>query len=103
MDKMAAKHGLDHWSCTDPIGIRTWLRSDGIIRCPLSDGDIGTDADTVSFVFNRLILCDRVNAVIGKDWQQPKQPTLIQKPFKYPCDGDLDRKCSQFDDTGTEQ
>lgn len=31
---------------------------------------------------------------MGKDWQQlttnlPKQPTLVQKPFEYPCDGAL--------------
>jgi len=84
MDALARENGLGHWNCTDPIGIRTWLRSDGIIRCPLSDGDISTDAYTVSFVFNRLILCDKINAVIGKDWQQPRKDLIaeLNKPMR---------------------
>ena len=75
MDELATKHGLGHWSCTDPIEAKSWLRSDGEVMVFSDARPLCKDHDladiVVSHVFDRLRAWDFVKP-IGKDWQQPE-------------------------------
>ena len=142
MDKIAANNGLSHWSCTDPMGAVSWLRSDGLVICDMNWRPLCKEHSMESVM---VFMCARLHEYdnytpIGKDWQQPcpynldvirksygftidingqmcglvagdmgyedtgmfvddackeainaitENPTLVQKPFKFPCDGAL--------------
>ena len=77
MDKLARENGLGHWSCTDPIGCSSWLRSDGIVKwvgkinAPSQiDHDFSLIADILEF--------DKA-CPIGKDWQ-PTEIIIDKSP-----------------------
>jgi hypothetical protein len=93
MDKLARDNSLGHWSCTAPIYAQSWLRSDGEVIVnynwrPFCE----TDGEYYLQAFEKLKFFD-IHKPMGKDWKYPttnlQQPTLVQKPFKYPCDGAL--------------
>lgn len=85
MDKLAREHELGHWSCVSPLRASLWVRSDGREAC------FGFDNNDDVYLLNDCIISELRyidwKEPIDEDWQKSKQPTLVQKPFKYPCDG----------------
>ena len=74
MDKLARENKLGYWSCVSPKSNKFWVRKDGLdFYLPFFD-------DPKMTVWDRLQWFDE-RYPIGKDWQQPKQPTLVQKQF----------------------
>jgi hypothetical protein len=67
VDTLAKNEGLEHWSCTDPIGGRTWLRSDGLTT-EKSPSRLLNGGCNYTIVFDWLKYVDTVNH-IGVDWR----------------------------------
>ncbi len=82
MDKLVREHGLGHWSCVSPLNHCFWVRNDGILTS--FDAMMNSEISIINGLKNTDVLYK-----IGENWQKPRQPTLAQKPFQYPCNGAL--------------
>jgi hypothetical protein len=76
MDKLARDNGLGHWSCVSIDSNTSWKRSD-FKR---------VEIDAWSPIEHKR---DVLHALREYDHKVPMKPTLVQKPFQYPCEGAL--------------
>ena len=97
MDKLAREQGLGHWSCVSPLSPQMWVRSDGR-ECHFYL-DLTND-NCAEYVINYLKTYAE-EIPIGEDWQKPKQPTLVQKPFDYNYYRNNISKCVLFTNDGS--